>query len=184
MKKTLSLILVFALLLSSLCAFAASDMETIGRVMRPGETYKVKITYPGMDESKYVYNGDSITVESISPLRSTADAVVTVEIEDSCNAHSAMPENEIHGVGDVLCPSCGKTANTTPGSTRQSTTYVASSDTCYFVETLQQLFCAYCGTYRGEIVISINTVHAHSWGGLNPDGYTHSCTRCGYTDKA
>lgn len=193
MKKIISLMLVFALILSSLCAFAASDIATVdvdtkaiykiaAEKADPSFTYAALKTralttseaipegVPFVPEFEYADNGDgTVSMELVGGRIVSEAEMYALMISDA----------EIAGV--ISCPKCHCTS-VNYGHTTTVTQEVGSSDCCYKTMQVRPISCAACGYAMGNDVLS-TTSHGHTFV-LLPSGVFYECSRCGCMKKA
>ena len=62
--------------------------------------------------------------------------------------------------------------------------YYGTSNACCKAIFTTEVWCINKNEIIGIENSGSQIIAAHSWGPLNPDGYTHTCTRCGYRDRA
>ena len=89
---------------------------------------------------------------------------------------------DINSFNAPTCPICGA-YSIRNGSTVTYQSIVGSSSVCYQIISKTPVYCASCGFHLYDETDILSTVAAHTWGPLNSDGYTRSCTTCGFTDR-
>ena len=142
-----------------------------------------------------IFEGTELTPETVAAIVAgeISYSNVTVNYVDEDEAAALLEEHERlcaealyrekYLSSEVICPTC-KAKGTTEGSKSYEITIVGTASICYMHYTYVQICCTGPDKHLLYVDRLSDMIPAHKWGPLDSNQYTHTCTVCGYVERA